>query len=146
MEDWRYLMVNPLTIFFLVLHNSCWFWPEFHILEPWIPTNRLTNDDKIHYVKCVRIQSFSSPYFFTFGLNMVRYSVCFRIQSEWGKIWTRKTPNTGTFHAVIRPFLEQVSVRICKSKQLPCESQIHLSISLIQINLENIITAGFHEI
>ena len=36
-----------------------------------------------HCVKCVRI-----------------YSVFFRIQSEYGKIRTRKTPNTDTFHTV----------------------------------------------
>ena len=30
-----------------------------------------------------------------------RYGVSFRIQSEWGKIRTRKTPNTDTFHAVL---------------------------------------------
>ena len=28
------------------------------------------------------------------------YSVSLRIQSECGKIWTRKTPNTNSFHAV----------------------------------------------
>ena len=29
-----------------------------------------------------------------FGLNTERYGVSLRIQSEWGKMWTRKTPNT----------------------------------------------------
>ena len=31
---------------------------------------------------------------------MERYSLSLRIQSEYGKIGTRKTPNTKTFHAV----------------------------------------------
>ena len=40
------------------------------------------------------------PYCPAFGLNTERYSACLWIQSECGKIWTRKTPNTDTFHAV----------------------------------------------
>ena len=35
-----------------------------------------------------------------FGLNTEKYSVSLRIQSECGKIWSRKTPNTNIFHAV----------------------------------------------
>ena len=41
---------------------------------------------------------FFGPYFLTLGLNMDRYEVPFSIQSECGKIWTRKTPNMDTFH------------------------------------------------
>ena len=33
-------------------------------------------------------------------MNTERYLVSLRIQCEYGKIWTRKTPNTDTFHAV----------------------------------------------
>ena len=47
------------------------------------------------------ILSFSGPYFPAFGLNTKIYRVSLRIQSESGKIWTRKNPNTDTFHAVI---------------------------------------------
>ena len=47
----------------------------------------------------VSIWSFSGPYFPSFELNMERYSISVRIQSEFGKIWTRKTPNMHTFHA-----------------------------------------------
>ena len=50
----------------------------------------------INCVKNVRIRSFSAPYFATFGRN-----VSLLVQSECGKIRTRKTPNTDTFHAVI---------------------------------------------
>ena len=53
-----------------------------------------------HCVKSVLIRSFSGPYFLAFGLNTERYSVSLHIQSECGKIRTRKIPNTDTFHAV----------------------------------------------
>ena len=45
----------------------------------------------IYSVKSVRMRSFSGPYFPAFGLNTERD----------GKIRTRKTLNTATFHAVI---------------------------------------------
>ena len=41
-------------------------------------------------VKSIRIRSFSGPYFTAFGLNMERYEVALRIQSECRKIRTRK--------------------------------------------------------
>ena len=53
-----------------------------------------------HCVKSARIRSYSGSHFPTFGLNTERYSVSLRIQSEWGKMWTRITPNTDTFPAV----------------------------------------------
>ena len=49
-------------------------------------------------VKSVRIRSFSGPYFPSLGVKTERYSVY--IQSVCGKIRTRKTHNTDTFHAV----------------------------------------------
>ena len=51
-------------------------------------------------VKGVRIWSFFGPYFPAFGLKTERYCVFLHIQSECGKIRTRKTPNTDTFDAV----------------------------------------------
>ena len=65
--------------------------------------------DNPHCVKGVRIWSFSGSHFPALGLNTdfpafqlntERYSVPLRIQSERGKIRTRKTTNTNTFHAV----------------------------------------------
>ena len=50
--------------------------------------------------KRVRIRGYSGPYFPTFGLNTERYGVSLRTQCECGKIRTRITPNTDTFHAV----------------------------------------------
>ena len=55
----------------------------------------------IHYVKSVRIHSYSGPYFPAFGLNMDRYRLSLRIQSECGKIRTIITPNVDTFYAVV---------------------------------------------
>ena len=55
---------------------------------------------KGHCVKSVHIRSFFGLYYPAFGLNPESYSVSLRIQSEFGKIWTRKTPNTNIFHAV----------------------------------------------
>ena len=53
-----------------------------------------------HSVKSVRIRSYSGPHFLPFGLNTERYGVSRRIQSQCGKMWTRITPNTDTFHTV----------------------------------------------
>ena len=56
----------------------------------------LSNCNILHCVKIVRIRSFSGQYFPEFGLNKEIYSVSLHIQSECGKIRTRKTPNTDT--------------------------------------------------
>ena len=48
--------------------------------------------------KSVRIRRFFGQHFPAFGLNTDRYSGSLRIQSESGKIWTRKTLNMDTFH------------------------------------------------
>ena len=50
------------------------------------------------------------PYFPIFGLNTEIYSVNLRIQFEYRKIWTRKTPYFDTFHAVI--FLVELQCEI----------------------------------
>ena len=54
-----------------------------------------------HYVKRVRIQSNSGPYFPAFRLNTEVYDVSLRIQSECGKIGARITPNMDIIYAVI---------------------------------------------
>ena len=51
-------------------------------------------------VKSVRIRSYTGPHFPAFGLTTEKYGGPFRIQSKWGKMRTRITPNTGTFDAV----------------------------------------------
>ena len=45
------------------------------------------------------IRRFSGPYFPAFELNTERYSVSLQIQPKCGKMRSRKTPNTDTFHA-----------------------------------------------
>ena len=61
----------------------------WHKLIKLLGSNRLSP-----CVKSVRSRSYFGPYFPAFGLNTERYSHC-------GKIRTRITPNTDTFHAVI---------------------------------------------
>ena len=51
--------------------------------------------------KVSKFEDFSGPYFPIFELNTDIYSLSLRIQYEYGKILTRKTSNSGTFHAVI---------------------------------------------
>ena len=53
-----------------------------------------------HYVKSVRIRSFSGPYFPALRRNTERYSISLCIQSECRKERTKKTPNKDTFHVV----------------------------------------------
>ena len=59
-------------------------------------------------MKSVRIRSFSGPYFHGFGLNLKRYGVSLRNQSECEKIWTRNNQNTEIFYAVF-----PVSIHLC---------------------------------
>ena len=60
----------------------------------------INTDSHSHCVKSVRIRIFAGPYFPVFGLNTETYGVSLPIQSECGKIRTRKTPNTDTFNVV----------------------------------------------
>ena len=56
--------------------------------------------DQEFCVKSVRILSFSGTYLPVFRMNTERHGLFLRIQSKYGKIRTRKTQNTDTFHAV----------------------------------------------
>ena len=49
-----------------------------------------------YYVKSVRIRSFSSPHFPTFGMNTEIYAVRMRENTD------QKTPNKDTFYAVFK--------------------------------------------
>ena len=62
----------------------------------------------MYCVKNVRIWRYSGPYFPAFGLNTERYEVSLRNQSQCGKIRTRITPNTETFHAVMGKTMVQM--------------------------------------
>ena len=48
-----------------------------------------------------RIRIYSGPYFPAFKLNTKRYSVRILIQSKYGKILTRLTPNMDTFYGEV---------------------------------------------
>ena len=82
--------LGKITVFYAVLALA-WLYIENNIQMLSL---------QLHCVKSVSTRSFSAPYFPAFGLNADRYSVSLGIESEWGKMWTRKTPNTNTFHAV----------------------------------------------
>ena len=62
---------------------------------------KLNIDISLLPVKSVKIRSFSGPCFPVFGLNTKIYAINLRIQSEWRKKWTRKTPYLDTFHPVL---------------------------------------------
>ena len=74
---------------------------QFAVLNKEVsPAKCLTSElSHCHCVKNVRIRSYSGPYFPVFGLNTERYGVSLRIQSKCGKMRTRITRNTDTFHA-----------------------------------------------
>ena len=73
------------------------------MLIAWVSFNIISKNwwRFLHCVKSVGIRSFSGPYFPAFGLNTEKYSVYLPIQSECGKIQTKKTPNTDTFSAIL---------------------------------------------
>ena len=61
---------------------------------------KLNIDISLLPVKSVQIRSFSGPCFPVFGLNIKIYGVNLRIQTEWRKKRTRKTPYFDTFYPV----------------------------------------------
>ena len=87
-------IANVNTIFILYFHhfNKCFNNLKVHVSR----CPRAPLQIEKHCMKRVRIRNFSGPHFPAFGLNMDRYGVCLRIQSERGKICTRKTPNNLT--------------------------------------------------
>ena len=71
------------------------------LATPWIMADQLNNHLKeAHSVKSVRIWSYSGLHFPIFGLNIERYRIFLRVQSECGKMRSRITTNTATFHKV----------------------------------------------
>ena len=70
-----------------------------------------------HCVKSVCIRSYSGPHFPTFGMNTERYGVSLRIQSEYGKMRTRMTPNMDIFYAVKTAYSNKYQIFTFKKKQ-----------------------------
>ena len=71
-----------------------------HCFMPMILKTFYIYKRRTHYLKRVHIRSCTDPYFPAFALNMEIYKVKIRIQSEFGKIRARKTPNKDALHAV----------------------------------------------
>ena len=68
-----------------------------HIVLQSIFQQKSRKYDELHWVKSAGIQSFSDPFFPAFRLsNAGKF-----IQSEWGKVRTRKMTNTDTFLKVL---------------------------------------------
>ena len=99
---------NPQGIFIHILINSGLMWKmcwnyfillRFSELRKW--QCHMKYCDTVFCMRIVPIWSFSGPYFPTFARNTEGEILrIFRIQSRWGEIQTRKTPNTSNFHAV----------------------------------------------
>ena len=74
----------------------------------------------LHCVESVRIWSFSGLYFPAVWLNAQRYFVSLRTQSEYGKMRTRKTPNTDTFYVILTTTVCIFNVKSRKEKKIFC--------------------------
>ena len=85
---------------------------------------------KYHSMKSVRIRNYSGPHFPIFGLNKERYFVSHRIQSECGKIRTRKSPNTDTCYALC----------IIKENSFIIASLTRCYVCIAQVNVKNLPT------
>ena len=103
------LIARFFSLCLLKIINYCRFF-QLHF------SNSLIFHVEAHCVKSVHIRSYSGLYFPAFGLNTDRYGVSLRIQSECGKIRTRITPNTNTFHAVAIPFFEVLYTSLVKTR------------------------------
>ena len=92
------LLITIVTIRFQVDRFPVPYRFFSHFLDKWKGKSSSFSHSDYHCVKSVRIRSYSGPYFPAFGLNTERYKVSLRIQSECGKIRTRITRDTDTFH------------------------------------------------
>ena len=72
---------------------KCWYILSIWTIECYLKHGQLL-------FKSVCIRSYSGQHFPAFGLNLERYEVSLRIQSECEKMRTRITQNTDSFYAV----------------------------------------------
>ena len=113
------------------------------VFQNWPKLTTLRFIFNYHCVKCVRIRRLSGPYFPAFGLKTERHFLSIHIQSECGKIRTRKTLNTDTFYTIYLVFLILLSVLVkstsvntdvifsgCLFKNIGCS---HLLLLLIRL-------------
>ena len=94
-------------------------------------------------MKSVCIHRFSGPSLPAFRLNTRRYFVSLRIQSECGKIRTRKTPNTDTFYyghfisrKLIRLKISAMPLKLRKMYYMQLE-QMNFAIKMSHVNLSS---------
>ena len=106
-------VINITQVFFICkqkswancsYHQASCVWPSYRCaLWRWVCESNFARLC-CHFLQCgksVFVPRFSGPYFPAFRLNAERYSVFLGIHSKWGKIRTRKTPNTDSSHAVL---------------------------------------------
>ena len=74
------------------------FFPKFSIKDFFSKCDRIHRKQRIHTTWNVsKYGVFSGPYFPLFWMNSENYSLNFRIQSKYRKIWTRKNAVFGHF-------------------------------------------------
>ena len=97
-----------------------------------------------HCLKSVSIRSIAGPCLPAFGLNTERYRVSVHIQAECWKIWTRKSPNTDSFHAV-NFYLKKFSYNqlFCQNKFKFPTNYLFLRNSFKQIEITRVIFSIF---
>ena len=92
-----------LDTFHAVVYKGI-YWPakilSFYYIMPFNYKIKSHFSNLILRKRCPYSELFWSV-FSRFGLNMERSEVSLRIQSECGKMWTRITPNTDNFYAVL---------------------------------------------
>ena len=73
---------------------------------------------------------FSDPHFLAFGLNTERYSVSLRIQSDCGKIRTRKNPAFGHFSRSVSNIehFKEIALRWRNSLHKKCSFTLRISL------------------
>ena len=90
---------------------------------------------------------FSGPYFSTFSLNTERYSVSLRIQSECGKIRTRKHSVFGHFSRSVMFYVSDLNyeIQILGLPKSKCYTHAHV-ISLVRYtgSVKNVFSMLYH--
>ena len=76
----------------------------------------------------------SGQFFLAFGLNMERYGASLGIESKYGKIWSRKTPNTNTFYDTARFKDDNLRKQSNSSKYFKVEWKSSLFAILLSVN------------
>ena len=106
-----HLLIRCFHCYFVQVYASWYisykvFLSSFHLFPWWYSeTTKLTFHSVFITNTAWKMSVFSVfliRIFPQFGLNMERYSLSLRIQSECGKIRTSKTPNTDIFYVVQR--------------------------------------------